>query len=107
MRKNTEQTLNAFLAGKACHKSESIWTDGLAVYSYTKPIASVDPENPHGFLVTTDRYSKTTTVHTNSVKSGLPAKKIRLVDELELRRCICTAELMQINEASKLKKEGS
>lgn len=68
MRKNTIKVLDAFLNGKSIKPCPAIWTDGNRVYSYNTIIAR---KSDSTILVTSERFSKTTTVHTNGLVFGL------------------------------------
>lgn len=88
MRKNTTLTLAALMAGQDKRPCEAVWTDGRSVYSYREPIAAPDPLNPGGFVVTSERFSRTTTVQTNGVDFGLShhyGKTTRRVPHAEVK----------------------
>lgn len=86
MRKNTQEVMNAFYAGNLLKKCEAIHTDGTTIFSYQTPIAK-----KVGFdraVVTEEKYSNTTTIHTNGILVSLQEKgfKVERISERELRR---------------------
>lgn len=86
MRKNTQEVMNAFYAGNLLKKCEAIHTDGKTIFSYKTPIAKRTGYN--SAAVTEEKYSSTTTVHTNGVLVSLQEQGFRVerVSERELRR---------------------
>lgn len=66
-RKNTTQVVEAFLDGKPCNPSRSIWTNGNSIWSYSTCIAIRVPEAPERVILNTTRYSVTTTIHQNGL----------------------------------------
>lgn len=71
MRSNTRQVLEAFLKGKACNRCEAIHTDGKRVYSYAVVIAVKNLNTRDGYLVTSQKYSHTTTCQCHGIATGL------------------------------------
>lgn len=65
MRKGTQNVFNAWRQGKPLRKQRSIWTDGMAIYSYDTPIVST--ENCRT-TVDNRKYSVTTTIHQNGLR---------------------------------------
>lgn len=74
MRVNCSAVLAAFLAGRTCRDSYSIWTDGTAIYSYGTCLAVWD--NYGGVIFNATPYSVTTTTHQNALRSALPVVAI-------------------------------
>ena len=59
MRVNTKEVLSALRDRKACRKADSVWTDGLHIYSYGTCILA---QNRRGdFIMNETKYSPTTT----------------------------------------------
>jgi hypothetical protein len=88
MRKNAEQVIEKFFAGKATARNRTISTDGKVIYSYTTPIASIDSFNEGGYVVTKETYSRTTTCQTHAIRYSISklGKNFREVSEDELYR---------------------
>lgn len=66
MRKNTKSVFNAWMNRRSERKQESVWTDGVNIYSYNVPIVERLPDG--GYMVDVDRYSVTTSVHQNATR---------------------------------------
>lgn len=89
MRVNTRDCLAALKRGKSYRAgSGAVHTDGRVIYSYGQTIACPDPADPGTYLVTSKRWSQTTTVQTNWVYAGLLADgfKVRLATQEEVNR---------------------
>lgn len=76
MRKNCAQVLDAWNNGRACSPAQSIWTDGVTIYSYSTAIVTgrVRP------IVNMTKYSVTTSTHQNAIVRGLG--HVEIVDGL-------------------------
>jgi hypothetical protein len=69
MRKNTQQAVKAWRAGKALRPAQSVWTDGTTIFSYGTALLT---RRADGMLVMNlTKYSRTTTVHQNGLKYAL------------------------------------
>lgn len=69
MRKNTRQTFEAWIAGRAVEPSRAIWTDGTVIYSYGTPLlAKLDAET---VVLNVTTYSATTTAHQGGLRLAL------------------------------------
>lgn len=66
MRKNTKNVFNAWMNRRSEKKQNSIWTDGVHIYSYNVPIVERLPDG--GYMVDVDQYSVTTSVHQNATR---------------------------------------
>jgi hypothetical protein len=67
MRKNTQEVWRAFRAGKACRKADSIWTDGVSIFSYRTCLLA-PPELNGRYVFNDTRYSLTTTRHQHGLR---------------------------------------
>jgi hypothetical protein len=66
MRKNTLRVIRSFNAGKEDRRDESIWTDGVTIFSYgTALFTNVEDRGVWVFNVT--KYSNTTTRHQSGI----------------------------------------
>lgn len=79
MRKNTENVFNAWMNGRSEKKQKSVWTDGVAIYSYNTLILF---NNQDGALVFNNRkYSVTTSNHQNSIKRMCAERHIEYIQK--------------------------
>jgi hypothetical protein len=65
MRKNCRRAMKGMSEGKPSRGSESIWTDGVNVYSYRTCILARVSE--HTAVLNRSQYSITTTIHQNAI----------------------------------------
>lgn len=78
MRKNTKEVFNAWFEGRASRKQNSVWTDGVMIYSYNVPILWNDADGHLTFNAT--KYSRTTSNHQNSLRSLCLQKHIEYIN---------------------------
>lgn len=68
MRVNTRKVIDAWLADREYHKSNSLWTNGREIYSYNTCIVFAGPNNELYFNAT--KYSHTTTIYQNQIRNA-------------------------------------
>lgn len=77
MRKNTKQVFDCLLSRQPCRKCESIWTDGMVVFSYYTPVGFF--KDNIFTVVKKGCYSPTTTTHTNALVNAFQEKNYKVV----------------------------
>ena len=65
MRKNTRLVIDAWRNSKPLKQCQSIWTDGEAIYSYATCLVVTEEDAP--LILNMTKYSRTTTIHQNSL----------------------------------------
>ena len=71
MRKNTRQTVEAFLEGKARRPANSIWTNGDHIWSYGTMLVERHPTDPRSLVFNATKYSPTTSQHQRGLRAVL------------------------------------
>jgi hypothetical protein len=84
MRRNTEKVINALLAGKPA-STRTCFTDGVNVWSYNTLIAT-PILGERSYLVTSKKYSKTTSEQVNALVLALTNAGFIVKREEELRQ---------------------
>jgi len=96
MRQNTVDCFAALLKGKSYQtKSGAIHTDGKKIFSYGTCIAVPVPGSEgHEWLLTMQKYSKTTTRQENALHALLCAAKrvVKLVSQAEVNKAAADPE---------------
>ena len=70
MRANARKALTAWEAGKRWRGAESIWSDGVSIWSYRTEIMTRDADGR--VLLNVTRYSPTTSRHQNALAMAIP-----------------------------------
>jgi len=76
MRKNTEAVFNAWRNGVRYKRENSIWTDGIHIYSYNTHILVTPDSADMPYRFNTNRYSKTTSCHQNGLRMLIEENKL-------------------------------
>ena len=71
------QTFNAFIAGRRCVPSASIWTDGQKVYSYGTEILWTEGSY---YVLNSERYSATTSAQQRGLRQLLTQNGIAYIE---------------------------
>lgn len=73
MRKNTQEVFAAWEKGKACRSSDSIWTDGVSIYSYNTALLT---RKADGMLIlNATKYSNTTSRQQSDLREMLVGER--------------------------------
>jgi hypothetical protein len=72
MRTNTREVLQAVQNGKALRKADSVWTDGLHIYSYATCILAQQRDGT--FVLNVTKYSNTTSDKQSSIRAWGPIR---------------------------------
>lgn len=91
--KNTDLVIVALSQGRRNRSCQAVHTDGKCVFSYEECIAAPDPNDPDGFLVTTKKWSRTTSKHASLIVFGLNAT---------MKKNVTLAPQEEVNAAMKL-----
>lgn len=70
MRANARKALTAWETGKRWRGAESIWSDGVSIWSYRTELVTRDAEGR--VLLNVTRYSPTTSRHQNALAVAIP-----------------------------------
>lgn len=79
MRQSTRKVLEAFRRGEECHPRESIYTNGVEVYSYDAAIVVPVPEGhpgPEDYILNATKYSLTSSEKQNAARGFLGEDRI-------------------------------
>ncbi len=86
MRKNAQQTMDAWHAGRSNQRAQSIWTDGISIFSYgTCLVTPVDVavfDDVAPFIFNATRYSVTTSIHQSGIRPDIPSRDMIVLQDV-------------------------